>query len=218
MEGITSLDNIDELSKSRFFIVKDGTVHLFEQLADNSAAPNRVTTGIIDQKYRIISLLGAGGMGAVYRAHHMMLDKDVALKTFRSASLTEEALLRFQREAQAIAILKHKNIIQIFDFGLSQDGVPYYTMEYLLGETLEARVRKNGPLAPAEAIELFAQICQGLSLAHSKGIIHRDLKPANLIIETALSPKGKTDTIKINDLCTTGHENLATHAAGLGHC
>jgi serine/threonine protein kinase len=193
------LNSTPELSKSRFFSVKDGTIVLADHAEGNARQSDNLPAGIIDQKYRLLDLLGEGGMGAVFRAHHLMLDKDVALKTFRSASLTEEVRLRFQREAQAIAKLSHKNVIQVFDFGLSENGVPYYTMEYLKGQSLDDRIRKNGPLTVPEAIELFIPICQGLSLAHSKGIIHRDLKPANIFIEDLPSASGTIKTVKIVD-------------------
>jgi serine/threonine protein kinase len=193
------LNSASDLSKSRFFFLQDGTIVSTGQPAADTGQSVRLPVGIIDQKYQILGLLGEGGMGAVYKAHHLMLDKDVALKTFRSANLTEEERLRFQREAQAIAKLSHKNVIQVFDFGLSEDGLPYYTMEYLQGQSLADRIKKHGPLTAGQAIDLFVPVCQGLSLAHSKGIIHRDLKPANLFIETTPTTKGTLETVRIVD-------------------
>jgi serine/threonine protein kinase len=198
-KGRTRLDLITELSKSRLFTIQDGTLVLAVEPDPGLSQPDRLPEGIVDKKYQILGLLGQGGMGAVFRAHHLMLDKDVALKTFRYANLSEEAVLRFQREAQAIARLNHKNIVQIFDFGLSEDGVPYYTMEYLQGESLAERIRNNGPLPLGRAIQFFGQLCHGLSLAHSKGIIHRDLKPGNIFIENTAAAAGKSDTLKIVD-------------------
>lgn len=154
---------------------------------------------IIDQKYQVLGPLGEGGMGAVYKARHLMLDKVVALKTFRKTKLSADDLLRFQREAQVIARVNHKNIVQVFDFGLSCEGIPYYTMEYLLGRSLEDRIKCRGPMEVAAASELFVQICSGLRAAHSKGIIHKDLKPANLFIEMSLCLEGIVETAKIVD-------------------
>ncbi|MBS2008943.1 MAG: serine/threonine protein kinase [Cyanobacteria bacterium SZAS TMP-1] len=188
-----------ELSKSRFFSVQGGTVVIAESSATGPQAVRRQPQSIIDKKYKILGMLGEGGMGAVFKAHHLLLNKDVALKTFRSSDLTDEARLRFQREAQAIAKLNHRNIVQIFDFGLCEDGVPYYTMEYLNGQTLAERIRKQGPLPVKKAIELFMQICRSLAFAHSKGIVHRDLKPANIFIESAQTPTASNEIVKIVD-------------------
>jgi serine/threonine protein kinase len=188
-----------ELSKSRFFLVEDGTTVVTGESAGRFSSSESLPTGIIDQKYELLGLLGEGGMGAVFRAHHLLLDKDVALKTFRSTNLSEAERLRFQREAQAIAKLSHVNVVQVFDFGLGEDGVPYYTMEYLGGESLADRIKKNGRLSIAQALEIFIPVCRGLSLAHSKGIIHRDLKPANLFIEKTTTRKGTVETVKIVD-------------------
>ena len=179
--------------------MEGGTIVLADQTVVGFSQPDRLPRGVIDKKYQILGLFGEGGMGAVFRAHHLMLDKDVALKTFKSKHLTEGAHARFEREAQAIAKLNHKNVVQVFDFGLAEDGVPYYTMENLLGETLAERIKNTGPLPIAEAIDFFTQICHGHLLAHSKGIIHRDLKPANLFIEKIKSAKGNVDVVKILD-------------------
>ncbi len=138
-------------------------------------------------------------MGSVYRAHHLMLDRDVALKTFKSTDQGEEGHKRFQREAQALAKLTHKNIVQVFDYGQAEDGAPYYTMEFLVGESLAERIHRLGALSAAEAIQFFVPVCQGLALAHSKGIVHRDLKPTNLFIEQVTTAKSRSETIKIVD-------------------
>lgn len=122
-------------------------------------------------------------MGAVYLAHHMALNKEVALKTFLSGHFSQESCLRFQREAQAIAKLEHPNIIQVYDFGYPQNDMPYYTMEYLRGESLADRLNRLGPLPLPIALEIFIQVCRGLAAAHKKGIVHRDLKPANIFFE-----------------------------------
>jgi serine/threonine protein kinase len=131
--------------------------------------------------YRIVERLGEGGMGIVYRARDVRLDRDVAIK-FLPAHLNEDAsaLARFEREAKAIAALSHPNILGIFDVGKA-DGIAYAVTELLEGETLRAQLA-DGALPVRKAIDYAAQIAQGLAAAHDKGITHRDLKPENLFV------------------------------------
>lgn len=199
-EGHRDLNN---QSRSRLFTVTDGSLVTGVEQTGACGRHYWQPGSIIDKKYEVLRLLGEGGMGAVYRVRHLMLNKDMALKTFRQASLTREICLRFQREAQAIARLDHRCIIQIFDFGMSEDGVPYYTMEYLKGQSLADKIEARGPLGVAEAVRLFGQICQGLAVAHSKGIIHRDLKPANIFLTTGSNPEG-VEEVKIVDFGIAG--------------
>jgi tetratricopeptide (TPR) repeat protein len=131
--------------------------------------------------YRIQSLLGAGGMGEVYRARDTRLDRDVAVKILpEQLSHDAEALRRFEREAKAVAALSHPNILSIFDFG-TEEGVSYAVTELLEGATLRERMRQ-GPLDWREAVKLGISIAEGLTAAHDKGIIHRDLKPENIFL------------------------------------
>jgi serine/threonine protein kinase/tetratricopeptide (TPR) repeat protein len=131
--------------------------------------------------YKLQSLLGAGGMGEVYRAHDTRLDRDVAVKILPEQFAQDaEALRRFEREAKAVATLSHPNILSIFDFGVEQ-GLSYAVMELLEGETLRSRLTRS-PLTWREAAEIGAAIAEGLAAAHAKGIIHRDLKPENIFL------------------------------------
>jgi len=201
------------LAQSQLFTLRGESVDALARTVDTqssmAAAVKRQLVGqVIDQKYKLVSLLGEGGMGAVYKAHHLMLNKEVALKTFRSPNLTEESWNRFQREAQAIARLTHPNIVQVFDFGVGEDNVPYYTMECLTGEALADRMARRKFLPVDEAIRVYVQVCHGLTLAHSKGIIHRDMKPANIFMAKAI-PGGPADTVKIVDFGIAG---LATQS------
>ncbi len=131
--------------------------------------------------YEIVSLLGAGGMGEVYRARDSRLKRDVAIKVLpQSLSRDPDRLRRFEQEALATAALNHPNILAVFDIGAT-DGSPYVVSELLEGETLRERLR-SGPIPARKALDYAMQIAHGLAAAHEKGIIHRDLKPENLFV------------------------------------
>src|ERR1700722_4588826 len=131
--------------------------------------------------YEIHSLLGAGGMGEVYRARDARLNRDVAIKILpASFSADADRLQRFALESRAAAALNHPNILSIFDIGEDR-GAPYVVSELLEGETLRDRLR-DGPVSSRKAIDYARQIASGLAAAHEKGIVHRDLKPENLFI------------------------------------
>src|SRR5262252_4931399 len=133
--------------------------------------------------YRIISKLGAGGMGEVYRARDARLDRDVAIKLLpASFSNDEERLRRFEQEARATSALNHPNILTIYDIGDHQ-GSPYIVAELLEGEELRD-VLNEGMISQRRAIDYAQQIVAGLGAAHEKSIVHRDLKPENLFVTT----------------------------------
>jgi tetratricopeptide (TPR) repeat protein len=131
--------------------------------------------------FQILSLLGAGGMGEVFRARDLRLERDVAIKVLpRFVSLDPERLRRFEQEAKAAAALNHPNILAVFQMG-TYEGAPYLVAELLEGETLRERV-KHGPMPTKKAIDYGVQIAHGLAAAHERGIVHRDLKPENLFV------------------------------------
>src|SRR5580704_13616223 len=131
--------------------------------------------------YEVLSLLGVGGMGEVYRARDPVLKREVAVKILPSfVSRDPERLRRFEQEAQAAAALNHPNILAIYRFGVF-DGAPYLVSELLLGETLRQQL-KRGPLPVRKSIDYGIQIAYGIAAAHEKGIVHRDLKPENLVV------------------------------------
>jgi len=133
--------------------------------------------------YRAISLLGEGGMGAVYLAEHPAIGRRVAVKVLHRNYVRDENLLgRFLNEARAANAIRHPNIIEILDSGTIADGTPFLVMELLEGESLGARLRRVGPLPIAQAVEFAYQTASALGAAHKKGIVHRDLKPDNLYI------------------------------------
>ena len=131
--------------------------------------------------YEIIEPLGHGGMGEVYRARDARLQRQVAIKTVASSTLSDpQSRERFDREARAVAALSHPNILAIYDVG-SQDGIPYLAVELLEGETLRSRIG-TFPLALSTALEYAIQVARGLAAAHDRGIVHRDLKPENIFV------------------------------------
>jgi serine/threonine protein kinase len=133
--------------------------------------------------YEVLSLIGSGGMGEVYRAHDSRLGRDVAIKVLPAlVTQSADARSRFEREARAVAAMSHPNIRSLYDVGTSH-GRMYAVMELLEGETLRTRL-EGGPLSTRKAVEIGAAIADGLAAAHAKGIVHRDLKPENVFITT----------------------------------
>src|SRR5580700_6806719 len=131
--------------------------------------------------YKIIALIGAGGMGEVYRARDTRLLRDVAIKVLPVSVTTDpDRLRRFEQEARAVAALNHPNIVSIYDVG-NVDGVHFIVSELLEGETLRQRITSSG-MPARKAIELAVQLVNGLAAAHDQGIVHRDLKPENIFI------------------------------------
>ncbi|HEX8252317.1 MAG TPA: protein kinase [Thermoanaerobaculia bacterium] len=132
--------------------------------------------------YRVIGLLGEGGMGAVYRAKDTRLGRDVAIKVLSNVTLSDrERLQRFEQEARATGMLNHPNLLTIYDIGRDDEGNPFLVSELLEGETLGSRLTR-GPLAARRAVDAALQMAHGLAAAHEKGIVHRDLKPDNIFL------------------------------------
>jgi serine/threonine-protein kinase len=139
--------------------------------------------------YRLVERLGKGGMGEVWRAHHRLLARPAAIKLI-NRSLTVDAGVdaaariraRFEREAQAMASLRSPHTVNLYDFGVADDGGFYYVMELLDGVDTEALVRRFGPVPPPRTISLLSQVCHSLSEAHARGLVHRDIKPANVFL------------------------------------
>jgi serine/threonine-protein kinase len=152
--------------------------------------------------YELVSRLGEGGMGEVWIARHRMLARPAAMKLIRPELLgndwrsRERAISRFKREAKATAVLGSTHTVDIYDFGLTEEGAFFYVMELLDGLSLETLVRQYGPLTPARAVHLLRQACHSLGEAHATGLIHRDIKPAN-IFTCRLGPD--RDFVKVLD-------------------
>ncbi|MFO0575466.1 MAG: serine/threonine-protein kinase [Polyangia bacterium] len=156
------------------------------------------TTGLLGQvlgeRYEIQKVLGQGGMGVVFQARHVKLEKLLAVKLLLTPQ-NEEYQRRFLQEAQLASRINHPNTVFMSDYGVLPDGRPYIVMEFLRGPTLASEIGK-GPLDPLRVCQIGAQIARGLQTVHEQGIIHRDLKPDNVFL---IEQDGKRDVVKIVD-------------------
>jgi serine/threonine-protein kinase len=148
-------------------------------------------------QYALIEQIGSGGMGQVYRAEHLLLKRPCALKVIRpDRRIDETTIARFEAEVRATAQLSHPNTVEIYDFGLANDGTWYYVMELLRGMNLDELVQSHGPLLPERVVYLLRQACGSLGEAHAAGLVHRDIKPSNLF---AAERGGMRDFVKVLD-------------------
>ncbi len=148
-------------------------------------------------QYRLRRKLGSGGMGEVYLAEHRLLKRPCALKRIHAKYLNNpEQLKRFEREVQATAQLRHPNTVEIYDYGIAEDGTFYYVMEYLPGLSLEDLIGRHGPQSADRVIHIARQVCGALREAHKYGLVHRDIKPSNILVFAEGSPH---DQVKLVD-------------------
>ncbi len=151
---------------------------------------------ILDGRYQVEDVLGKGGMGTVYKAREIGLERTVALKVIHKNRLEdEENLIRFEREGRILSSFSHEHIIQFYRFGISQDGTYYIAMEYLSGETLRKLLSAENKLGWKRAVRITMQICKAVEYAHKQGIFHRDLKPENIMLISQPEP----DFVKVFD-------------------
>ena len=144
---------------------------------------------LISGKYRLLRLLGSGGMGSVWAARNELTDRDFAMKfLLQRLASNPEALQRFFNEAKACGQLKHPAVVDVYDMGQTDDGTPYIVMEMLEGEGMDHRLQREGRFRPSEAAAWIAFVARGLDEAHNRGIVHRDLKPGNIFF--ALDDRG----------------------------
>ena len=159
-------------------------------LAAKAAAPAPVQTSAVIEpgavlagKYRLESKIGSGAFGAVFKATHLALANQVAVKVLQSNMVpTQEALARFQREGVSACRIQHPNAVSIIDFGVTDNGVAYLSMELLSGHSLAEEIQKRSPFSPRRCAEILVPLCDVLGEAHAAGIIHRDIKPANVFL------------------------------------
>lgn len=198
---------IDEQSLSGLLRTLPQTAVSDSQLLAKHLVANRMLTpwqnekllggrhkGFFLGKYMLLDHLGSGGMGSVYLAEHKLMRRKVAIKVLPRARANDQTsyLERFHREAQAIASLNHRNIVQAFDVD-NEGSIHYLALEYVDGCDLDQRVKRDGPLDIREAAEYVRQVADGLEHAHSRGMIHRDIKPSNLLVDDQ-------DVVKILDM------------------
>ncbi len=148
---------------------------------------------VVADRYKIVSVLGGGGMGAVYRAEHLALGSEFALKVLHVGTSSDEVVKRFQREARALAKIRSPRVAQVTDFGTSENTGPFYVMEMIDGKSLQERL-DQGPLPLGEAVRRCADLCDALADVHDAGIVHRDLKPSNIGL-----PEGGPIRVKLLD-------------------
>jgi serine/threonine-protein kinase len=146
---------------------------------------------ILDTKYLLETCVGRGGMGAVYRAKHVHLNRPFAIKTVlpEFASRDPQAKERFLQEAQTAAAILHPNVVAITDFGVTTDKLFYYVMEYIEGKSLSEILRKDGALPPERVYKIFRQVLAGVGAAHRLHMVHRDLKPSNIMLTSVTNPQ-----------------------------
>jgi serine/threonine protein kinase len=151
----------------------------------------------VAQKYFVHLLLGGGGMGQVYKATHLTLDRPVALKILKRSLLADSSIVqRFHREARAASRLNHPNSINVIDFGQTEDGTLFLAMEYLAGRNLLKLLSEDFPVEPRRVVKILSQVLAALTEAHALGILHRDLKPENVMVD---SRHDETDFVKVLD-------------------
>jgi serine/threonine protein kinase len=147
--------------------------------------------------YQIQSLLGAGGMGVVYKARHGLMDRIVAIKMLQAQLVSDQlSVARFHQESKAASRINHPNVITIYDFGISPQGLPYIVMDYLAGEPLSDVIRELGQIGVDRTLKITIQTCDALAHAHKQGVVHRDLKPGNIVLTTYNDDK---DYVKVVD-------------------
>lgn len=153
---------------------------------------------LVASKYRLLRVLGQGAMGVVWAARNVMTDRTVALKLIpKDAAGSTELRSRMLREALACGRIQHRNVVEIYDVGQTDDGAPFLVMQLLRGETLAHRLRRDGPLVGEELASVALSIARALAAAHAAGIVHRDLKPANIFLHR--EPSERTAIVKVLD-------------------
>lgn len=159
--------------------------------------PEELVGKLFADRYEIISLLGQGGMGAVYKAQHVYMKRKVAVKMLLPGTiLTESGLKRFRKEAQAASALQHPNVVTVHEFDISEKFQTFMVMDFIEGHDLKEELDRNGPLSQHRFVHIFEQACAALAHAHKHGVIHRDIKDTNIML---LATEDDPDFVKIVD-------------------
>ena len=154
------------------------------------AMPGTVLAG----RYRLDALIGGGSFGTVFRARHLELEREVAVKVLATSAGTDpEALARFRREGASACRVQHPNAVAVLDFGVNQGGVAYLVMELLQGHSLEKELEDKAQLPPRRCAEIVVPVCSALAAAHAAGVVHRDIKPSNVFLHQ--TPQGEVPKI-----------------------
>lgn len=170
------------------------------ELANQTSAPDCNIGKLLQNRYRLTQRIGQGGMGIVYRAEHLALGTELAVKILgQDAPRNSDSVARFHREASIAARLAHPNIVSARDFGLTKDGAPFLVMDLVEGQSLEERIEQRGPLSILDTCILLRQIADALAMAHEAGVIHRDIKPANVMVESRQRGTDSQTTARITD-------------------
>ncbi len=166
-------------------------------------------TGLmLDQKYRLESILGVGGTGTVYRAQRLLIGDSAAIKVLHPNQTGHpKAVERFRREAQIAARLRHENVVNVYDFGVSKDGLVYFVMEMAQGLSLRQMIVQQGKFTEAEAAKIISQVCAAMDDAHRQGVVHRDLKPENILVHA--TPQGLQ--VKVLDFGISTQREIFDH-------
>jgi serine/threonine protein kinase len=159
--------------------------------------PDPLLDTVLHDRYQILSILGKGGMGVVYKGKHLLIDRIVAIKMLRTdVAYDQQNLMRFQVEAKAASRLNHPNVLAVYDFGVTDDVQPYLVMDYVEGACLAEAIERHGSLDYKRVLGIFIQACNALEHAHNQNILHRDIKPSNIFL---LDTEGQKDFVKVLD-------------------
>ncbi len=172
------------------------SLKLFSSASGDSSSEIMLPVGtVLGGMFRTLSLIGTGGMAAVYLAEHTTLPRRFAVKALAPDLVNQENWLRFQAEAKTMASLHHPSFVNVYDLGIHEGKVPFYAMDHVEGRSLEEILAETGPIELERALDIFLEVINGLAYAHRNGIIHRDIKPANIMLCTA----NRDSAIKILD-------------------
>lgn len=169
-----------------------------------------MVVSVLQEKYEIKDKIGQGHLGEVYQATRIGTENDFAIKFLSSKFANQDrAIQRFKREAKAASELNHPNIVQVYEFGTTEDGSCYIVMELIIGITLRRIIRRKGPISGKNAKQVFLQVADALAHAHDSGLVHRDLKPSNIII---VNNGEENQQVKIVDFGLARHIDAAKQA------